>query len=275
MWGMMALSLMATGGSVSLAARCLSRQRTWLQAARARVQQRISAVEDHLALLATEPKTEAIRRLQRWLGMGAGAALIVVWTLHPATLEGVWGPLNAVGVGVFGAAAGAAGGSWSLGQRHAQAKRRALYALPSWIDAVQLTLSGGATARSAVEHASLIMQRSRPDAPLSLLLAGVLRRLALGASLNHAITPFETRLSHTHHGRELCALVRLAADDGGRVGPMLDELAQRIRQEHAQQIEEHASHAMAKMLLPLILLMASALLLIVGPFAIHIIEDGL
>jgi tight adherence protein C len=178
------------------------------------------------------------------------------------------GPMFIVGVGAFGAVAPFLSVSSAAGDRTKAIGRR----LPSAIDLLALSMSAGLDFPSALRQA--VEKSGTPDDPLIEELSLILQSLQLGRTRRQALEEFAERCPID----AVCEFVGSVVQAELRGNPLAEVLriqAEISRQRRTVLAEEAAAKAGVSMIMPLVLVFVAVLILIAGPMAIRLSQNGL
>lgn len=211
-----------------------------------------------------------------WLGLGADelVALSLLSALGMATggaLAARVGDLPPIVV-LLAAVAGLAIPIVIVTGRAATRRKQVDRGLPAAIDLAALCMSAGldftATLRQLTEKAS------RADDPLVEEIEVVLSQLALGTTRRRALEVMAERVP-TEAVRALVAAIVQSEEKGSPLVETLQQQAASLRDRRSVAGEEAASRAAVMMMLPLVLILCSILLILMGPFVLRGLESGL
>lgn len=227
-----------------------------LGAMRRRADQLLLSAGDYLGLTADELIALVI------LGAAGGAGFAALWVVLLGFTP-ILIPLFAVGAGYL-----------VIGDVRAAAdlrRRDVSRALPSAIDLIALCMSAG------LDFSGALMQivRNAPleDDPLIEELGLVLYHLQLGHSRSRALQVFGSRVPTESVSDFVFAVVQAEAK-GNPLAETLRTQAAVLRTRRSVRAEELAAKAANKMLLPMTLLVASALFLLLGPMFVKMLGSG-
>jgi tight adherence protein C len=143
-------------------------------------------------------------------------------------------------------------------------------ALPGAIDLAALCMTAGLSFPHAIEQ---IVEKGDPEDPLHEELSLVLRQLRLGWTRTRALASFGDRVP----SQAVRSFVNAVAQSEERGTPLVDVLriqATTLRQRRSASGEEAASRAAVLMIVPLMLILASILVFLMGPFLIQAMASG-
>jgi tight adherence protein C len=161
---------------------------------------------------------------------------------------------------------------WS--ERAAQRSMQVERGLPAILDLLILGLSAGLDFTSALRQ--LLAQASDPREPLIEGLTLVLHELEIGKTLRHAIVGFRERFPGPSVA-EFVAAVLQADEQGSPLGDALTIQARASRQRRSVRAEELAAKAGTRMVLPMMMAFAAAMLLLAAPIFMDLMNgiDGI
>jgi tight adherence protein C len=207
--------------------------------------------------------------------------------LQPAELPALSLLLALLGAGLGAWAAeqyGAPRALWSLGglsvglywptmkwsERAAQRRMQVERGLPAVMDLLILGLSAGLDFTSALRQ--LLAKASDPREPLTEGLALVLHELEVGKTLRHAIVRFGERFPGPSVSEFVGAVLQADAQ-GSPLGEVLSIQARASRQRRSVRAEELAAKAGTRMVLPMMMAFAAALLVLAGPIFMSLMSS--
>ena len=144
--------------------------------------------------------------------------------------------------------------------------------LPTEIDLASMCLGAGMDLPGALRL--IVQQRNDPNDVLCYELAHVLRELDLGHTRAAALRSFEARVP-TEAVRELVGAIVQAEEKGTPLAEVLRIQAGMLRMRRTLLAEESASRAGVCMMIPLIMLLGSILIILMGSMVITTYESGM
>lgn len=144
--------------------------------------------------------------------------------------------------------------------------------LPSAIDLAALCMGAGLDFPGALDH----VVENMPDAsaPIRLELERILQELALGRTRQQALASFSVRVD-TDSVKEFVASVIQAEEKGTPLSVVLSTQATALRGRRSVLAEEAAARAGVMLMLPMLMMMGSITLILVGPLIIDMLNGGL
>ncbi|MCC6876948.1 MAG: type II secretion system F family protein [Sandaracinaceae bacterium] len=154
-----------------------------------------------------------------------------------------------------------------------QARAKAIdRALPGAIDLASLCMTAGLAFPGALVQ--IVSKSPDPEDPLNEELSLILQQLRLGWTRRRALESFASRVPSEAVRSFVSAAVQ-SEERGTPLAEVLQIQATTLRQRRSTKGEEAASRAAVLMLLPLLLIMCSILVLLLGPFLIRGAASGI
>jgi len=151
-------------------------------------------------------------------------------------------------------------------QRRAKTKTE----LPFFLDMLTLSVEAGLEFTAAIAR---IVSKMEPS-PLREELVVFLRQMQLGMSRRDALRAMAERLEITQITSMVTALIQ-AADMGASIGAALRTQSEIMNAERFQEAEKKGAEASQKMLFPMVIFIAPAIMLVVlGPLVIQFVYGG-
>jgi len=191
-------------------------------------------------------------------GMAAGAYF------HSA-LGGHWIPLLCVGLGPMLP-------SMQLQSRTKERHKSVDRGLPAAIDLASLCMGAGLDFPGAVKH--VVANMPDKSAPVREELERLLQELSLGRTRKQALESMAQRIQ-TDAIKEFVASVVQAEQKGTPISVVLKIQATALRARRSVMAEEAAARAGVMLMLPMLLIMLSILILLMGPLFIQMMGKGL
>jgi tight adherence protein C len=163
----------------------------------------------------------------------------------------------------------ALGGLLPLSQLHAEfmaRRRRIARGLPAAIDLLSLCVGAGLDLVSALEL--LVRELGEAGNPLAPELERVLQELALGRTRREALTTLAARVPVPAMGEFTGALIQ-AELKGTPLAEAVEIKARMMRMHRSVAAEEAAARASVLLVLPMLLLLGSVMLVMLGPFIVN------
>ncbi|MCP8969328.1 type II secretion system F family protein [Ectobacillus ponti] len=203
------------------------------------------------------------RLLQLVLSIGAIILALVLFT-PSRELSNVW--IIAIAMGVLAYRYP----FFHLGRRKAMRMKAIQRSLPDFFDTVNLLLEAGLGLDAAI---ATVCRRS--EGPLSEEFLLVLEDMKLGKSRREAFYDLRKRVPSSGFQGVITSLIQ-ADQLGIGMAKVLKTLTVRIREQQREAAREQAMKAPVKMLLPMVfLIFPSLFIVILGPFVIKLITQGL
>lgn len=177
------------------------------------------------------------------------------------------GPMFVVAIGAFGAVAPLLAIS-SYGAERAKAIGRRL---PNAVDLIALAMSAGRDFPGAVQQ--VVEKSGTPEDPLIVELTLVLQSLHLGRTRRQALEELAERVP-LEVVKEFVGAVVQAELRGNPLSEVLQIQAEVSRQRRTVRAEEAAAKAGVALVVPLVLVFVTILILIAGPMAIRLQQNG-
>ena len=142
-------------------------------------------------------------------------------------------------------------------------------ALPGAIDLAALCMGAGLDFPASVKQ---VVATTPPDDPLAEELSRVLQELDLGRTRRQALESFADRVP-TPVVRDFVGSVVQAEEKGNPLAQVLKIQATVLRLRRSTMLEERAARAGVLMMGPLILMMLSVMVILMGPLAVELFEQ--
>lgn len=143
--------------------------------------------------------------------------------------------------------------------------------LPGAVDLIALAMSAGLDFTASIGQ--VIATGGKQQLALSEELSYVMRQMSLGATRRRALEEFATRVP-IEPVRNFVGAIIQAETKGTPLAETLKTQATTLRMRRSVQGEEAASRAAVLMMLPLVLVMASILVVLMAPFVIRGMDAG-
>lgn len=154
----------------------------------------------------------------------------------------------------------------------ARRQREINRSLPPAVDLIALAMSAGLDFVAAVRHVTAVS--SKQHEALTEELAYVTRQMSLGVVRRRALEEFATRVP-IEPVRHFVGAIQQSEEKGTPLAETLKQQAASLRNRRSVQGEEAASRAAVLMMLPLVLVMASILVVLMAPFLIRGMDAGI
>lgn len=230
-------------------------ERFMTRSTQARVDRLLVRAGDRLGLQPAE--LPALSLVLALLGAGLGAwgaaqqgAPLVLWCLGGLALGLYWPYMK-----------------WS--ERAAERRLQVERGLPAILDLLILGLSAGLDFTSSLRQ--LLAKASDPREPSTEGLALVLHELEVGKTLRQAIVGFEARFPGPSVS-EFVGAVLQADEQGSPLGDALTIQARASRQRRSVRAEELAAQAGTRMVVPMMMAFAAAMLLLAAPIFLDLMS---
>ena len=144
--------------------------------------------------------------------------------------------------------------------------------LPAAIDLASLCMGAGLDFPGAIKH--VVANMSDKKSPIRLELQRLLQEISLGRTRKQALQSFAERV-RTDSVKEFVAAVMQAEEKGTPIALVLEVQATALRSRRSVLAEEAAARAGVLLMLPMLMIMVSIVLLLMGPLFIQMADGGI